>query len=168
MARIPRADDVKGERAAVFIPALLCATSFGTLFSIELLESIVVFSILYVTGFMINSVADREIDFKYSTFKKQIGNAAGELGDRKILGLIVAQIAVGMVLTVDLAQRIQNLWLVPLALGGLFLGLAYSAKPFAFKTRGVLAHAISLSLSAFTVPFLFLYIAPAGPPNPPG
>ncbi len=168
MARICRAEYIKGELPAVFIPALLCATSFGTLFSIQVIESIIVFSLLYVTGFMINSVTDREIDLKYSTFKRAIGNAAGELGDRRILGLIAGQIAVGMVLTVDLAQRINNLWLVPLALGGLFLGLAYSAKPFAFKTRGVAAHAVSLSLSAFTVPFLFLYIAARGSLDAPG
>ncbi len=160
--RIARTEYIKGELPAVFIPALLTATTFGALFSVEVLESIVIFSLLYVTGFMINSVADREIDLKYSTFKSSIGKAAGELGDRKILAMIGLQITVGLALTVDLAGRIGNPWLVPLALGGLFLGLAYSAAPFAFKTRGVAAHAVSLSLSAFTVPFLFLYIAARG------
>ena len=168
LAKICRAEYIKGELPAVFIPALLCATSFGTLLSWNVIESIIVFSLLYVTGFMINSLADREIDLKYSTFKRQIGTAAAELGEPKILGLIVVQIAVGLVLTIDLAIRIQNLWLVPLTLGGLFLGLAYSARPFSFKTRGVAAHAISLSLSAFTVPFLFLYIAARGSLDFPG
>lgn len=168
LARICRAEYIKGELPAVFIPALLCATSFGTLLSWNVIESIIVFSLLYVTGFMINSVTDREIDLKYSTFKREIGNAAGELGDRKILLLIGGQIVVGLVLTIDIALRIHNLWLIPLTLFGLFLGLAYSAKPFSFKTRGVVAHFVSLSLSAFTVPFLFLYIAARGSLDVPG
>jgi 4-hydroxybenzoate polyprenyltransferase len=168
MARICRAEYIKGELPAVFIPALLCATSFGTLISWNVIESILIFSVLYVTGFMINSVADREIDLRYNTFKRQIGSAAGELGERKVLAMIAVQVAIGLALTIDLAVRLGNLWLVPLALGGLFLGLAYSARPFSFKTRGVVPHAVSLSLSAFTVPFLFLYIAARGSLDFPG
>lgn len=147
---------------AVFIPALLTATTFNELVAVNVFESIVIFSLLYVTGFMINSLTDREIDLKYSSFKRTVGAAAGEIGDRRILGLIALQVGVGLALTADLAARLRNPWLVPLVLVGLFFGLAYSARPFAFKTRGLAAHAIALSISAFTVPFLFLYVAARG------
>ncbi len=166
--RVSRSEYIKGELPAVFIPALLTATSFGALLSVNVLESIIVFSLLYVTGFMINSLTDREIDLNYSTFKRGIGTAAGELGNRRILGLIAMQVVAGTVLTIDLASRLGNPWLVPLALCGLFFGLAYSAGPFAFKTRGLASHAISLSLSAFTVPFIFLYVAARGSIDAPG
>jgi 4-hydroxybenzoate polyprenyltransferase len=166
--RVSRSEYIKGELPAVFIPALLTATSFGALLSVNVLESIAVFSLLYVTGFMINSLTDREIDLNYSTFKRGIGTAAGELGERRILGLIALQVGAGLALTIDLAGRLGNPWLVPLALGGLFFGLAYSVRPFAFKTRGLAAHAISLSISAFTVPFIFLYVAARGSIDAPG
>ena len=160
--KVARTEYLKGELPAVFIPALLTVTAFGDLASINVVESIIVFSLLYVTGFMINSVTDREIDLKYSTFKRSVGEAAGSLGERKVLALIALQLGVGLLLALDLAVRLQNLFLVPLVLLGVFFGLAYSARPFSFKTRGLWAHAFSLSISAFAVPFLFLYIAARG------
>lgn len=160
--KVARTEYLKGELPAVLIPALLTVTAFGDLVSVNVIESILVFSLLYVTGFMINSVTDREIDLKYSTFKRSVGEAAGSLGERKILAIIALQLGVGLLLALDLALRLQNLFLVPLVLVGVFFGLAYSARPFSFKTRGLWAHALSLSVSAFAVPFLFLYIAARG------
>lgn len=160
--KVIRAEYLKGELPAVFIPALVTASTVQNLFSIEVAESILVFSLLYVTGFMINAVTDREVDLRYGSFKRGIGEATSALGDRRILALIFLHVAAGLVLTVDLARRLANPWLVPLVLIGVFFGLAYSVRPFSFKTRGVGAHAISLTLSAFTVPFLFLYIASRG------
>lgn len=160
--KVARTEYLKGELPAVLIPALLTLTAFGDLASVNVVESILVFSLLYVTGFMINSLTDREIDLKYSTFKRSVGEAAGNLGERKILALIAVQLGVGLLLALDLAVRLHNLYLVPLVLIGVFFGLAYSARPFSFKTRGLWAHALSLSISAFAVPFLFLYIAARG------
>jgi 4-hydroxybenzoate polyprenyltransferase len=124
--------------------------------------SIAVFCLLYVTGFLINAITDREADLKYSTFKRRIGEAAARLGNRRIYGLIAFHLAAGLAITVELSRRLGNPWLVALVCAGVFLGLAYSAPPFSLKTRGVVAHALSLSLSAFTVPFLFLYVAARG------
>lgn len=159
---------LKGELPAVLIPALLACVTLGDLLALEVLLSIAVFALLYVTGFLINAVTDREVDLKYGSFKRGIGQATGRMGDRKILLLVAAHVVAGLALTVELARRLGNPWLVPLVGAGVFLGLAYSAPPFSLKTRGVAAHALSLSLSAFTVPFLFLYVVARGTVDLPG
>ncbi|HEX9708540.1 MAG TPA: UbiA family prenyltransferase [Candidatus Thermoplasmatota archaeon] len=165
---VARVEYLKGELPAVLIPALLACVTLGALLAVEVLLSIVVFALLYVTGFLVNAVTDREVDLRYGSFKRGIGEAASRLGDRRILAIVGLQTAVGLALTVELARRLENFWLVPLAGVGLFLGIAYSAPPFSLKTRGVAAHALSLALSAFTVPFLFLYLAARGALDLPG
>lgn len=167
-SKVVRAEYLKGELPAVLVPALLTVTTFEGMAAINVLESVIVFSLLYVTGFMINAVTDREIDLTYGSFKQGVGQAASALGDRRILTLIFIQLAVGLVLAIDLSIRLANPMLVVLVLIGVFFGLAYSAPPFSLKTRGVVAHAVSLALSAFTVPFLFLYIAARGTLDVPG
>lgn len=159
---------LKGELPAVLIPPLLACVTLGDLMAVEVLLSIAVFGLLYVTGFLINAVTDREVDLKYGSFKQGIGQASVRMGNRRILLLVAAHVVAGLALTVELARRLGNPWLVPLVALGVFFGLAYSAPPFSLKTRGVAAHALSLALSAFTVPFLFLYVVARGTIDLPG
>jgi 4-hydroxybenzoate polyprenyltransferase len=160
--KICRLEYITGEAPAVFIPALLVLTSFEALLSVHVLEGIAVFAILYVTGFMVNALTDRELDLKYDSFKREIGEATAQLGERTVKRLLVLHIAAAGLLTAHLSLALAAPWLMLLVGVGVFFALAYSLDPFHLKVRGLAAHALSLSLSAFAVPFLFLYYVAAG------
>lgn len=159
--KVCRLEYITGEAPAVFIPALLVLTSFETLFSLAVLEGIAVFAILYVTGFMVNALTDRELDLKYDSFKHEIGEATAWLGDRTVKALLALHIAVAALLSLHLAVTLRAPWLVALVGFGVFLALAYSLDPLHMKVRGLAAHAFSLALPAFAIPFIFLYFVAA-------
>ncbi len=159
--KICRLEYISGEAPAVFIPALLVLTSFETLLSLAVLEGIAVFAILYVTGFMVNALTDRELDLKYDSFKHEIGEATAQLGDRTVKGLLVLHLAVAGALSTHLAITLGAPWLALLVALGAFLAFAYSLDPLRLKVRGIAAHAFSLALPAFAIPFLFLYFVAA-------
>ncbi|HEX9708541.1 MAG TPA: UbiA family prenyltransferase [Candidatus Thermoplasmatota archaeon] len=159
--KICRLEYISGEAPAVFIPALLTLTSFESLLSLAVLEGVAVFAILYVTGFMVNALTDRELDLKYDSFKHEIGEATAQLGDRTVRGLLALHLAAAGALATHLAVMLQAPWLVLLVAAGAFLALAYSLDPFHLKVRGLAAHAFSLALPAFAIPFLFLYFVAA-------
>jgi 4-hydroxybenzoate polyprenyltransferase len=159
--KICRLEYITGEAPAVFIPALLTLTSFETLLSLTVVEGIAVFAILYVTGFMVNALTDRDLDLKYDSFKHEIGEATAQLGPAKVKALLILHLVVAFALTAHLAVTLDAPWLVLLVALGAFLALAYSLDPFHLKVRGVAAHALSLALPAFAIPFLFLYFVAA-------
>ena len=160
-AKICRLEYIKGEAPAVFLPALLTASSLGALVSPAVLEGFAVFALLYVTGFIANALADRELDLKYDSFKHEIGQAAAYLGPRRMTAILAGHLAAAFALTVHLAITLQMPALFGLVALGVFLALAYSLPPFHLKVKGLAAHAAALSLSAFAVPFLFLYLVSA-------
>lgn len=159
--KICRLEYITGEAPAVFIPALLVLTSFEALLSLALVEAIAVFAILYVTGFMVNALTDRELDLKYDSFKHEIGEATTRLGDGTVKVLLGLHIALAFGITLHLAVTVGAPWLVLLVAAGVLLALAYSLDPFHLKVRGLAAHAFSLALPGFAIPFLFLYFVAA-------
>jgi len=160
-AKICRLEYIKGEAPAVFLPALLTASSFASLASPAVLEGFAVFALLYVTGFIANALTDRELDLKYDSFKREIGEAAVYLGPRRMTAILALHLAAAFALTVHLAVSLRMPELFGLVALGVFLALAYSLPPFHLKVRGLAAHALALSLSAFAVPFVFLYLVSA-------
>lgn len=161
-AKICRLEYIRGEAPAVFIPALITATSFQALTALAVLEAIAVFALLYVTGFMVNALTDRELDLKYDSFKHEIGEATNFLGPAKVKALLVLHIVAASLLALHLSLTLGAPWLFGLVMLGVFLSLAYSLPPLHLKVRGVAAHAVALALSAFAIPFLFLYYVAAG------
>ena len=161
-SKVCRLEYLRGEAPAVFIPALITATSLQGLFAPSVLEGVAVFAVLYLTGFIVNALADRELDLKYDTFKREIGEATREIGPPRVRGLLVVHLAIAFALTVHLSVTLGAPELLALVALGTFLAMAYSLPPLHFKVRGVAAHALSLSLSAFAIPFLFLYRVAAG------
>jgi 4-hydroxybenzoate polyprenyltransferase len=160
-AKICRLEYIKGEAPAVFLPALLTASSLPTLASPAVLEGFAVFALLYVTGFIANALTDRDLDLKYDSFKHEIGEATAFLGPRLMTAILTAHLVAAFALTVHLAVTLQMPVLFALVALGVFLALAYSLPPFHLKVRGLAAHAVALSLSAFAVPFVFLYLVSA-------
>jgi 4-hydroxybenzoate polyprenyltransferase len=161
-SKICRLEYIRGEAPAVFIPALLTASSFEALTSAAVIEGIAVFALLYVTGFMVNALTDRELDLKYDSFKREIGQATEQLGERKVRLILVGHLAAAMGLALHLALFLHQPALFGLVALGVFLALAYSLPPLHLKVRGVAAHAFALALPAFAIPFVFLYIVAAG------
>lgn len=157
-----RLEYLKGEAPAVFVPALLTTSSFQALLAPAVLEAIAVFAVMYLAGFIVNALADRDLDVKYDSFKREIGEATAKLGARRVRLILGLHLAAALVLALHLAITLRAPELFALAAVGTFLAMAYSLPPLHLKVRGIAAHAVSLSLSAFAIPFLFLYRVAAG------
>ncbi len=161
-AKVCRLEYLRGEAPAVLIPALITTTSLRALFSPAVLEAVAVFAVLYLSGFIVNALADRDLDVKYDTFKRQIGEATARLGAKRVRVLLGAHLVIALSLAAHLSIAMAAPELFGLAAVGTFLAMAYSLPPLHLKVRGVAAHAVALSLSAFAIPFLFLYRVAAG------
>ena len=152
-ANVARLEYLPAEGPAIFIPLLITATALSDLFNLLYFEAILAFSLLYFSGFIINSYTDVTVDKHYKTY---VATSSQKLGPAVLKNLIIIQVSVAIVLIIHIAWAINALWLIPVSLLGIFMGLAYSIKPFEFKVKGIM-HVVSLSLSAFMVPFILLY-----------
>ena len=131
------------------------------IFSFILLEAVFVFMLLYFSGFIINSLVDRDMDKKYQTFKGNIADAVDLIGTRKIKIILAAQVGLAVLLGIHIGIVLQNIWVIVLVGLGVLFGLGYSVRPFHFKVKGIW-HAIALASSAFFLPLMFIYIVVAG------
>jgi 4-hydroxybenzoate polyprenyltransferase len=148
------------------IPGLLAIFFIGASSLTRILEPLVwegvsVFVLLYFMGFIINAYTDQDIDKNYTIFKNKIPDAVSLIGRQNVRFLIVGQIAAAFILSAHISYAMGS-W-IPLALMsvGTFFGVGYSIPPLQFKVRGWL-HAVSLTLSAFLVPAIFLLYIIAG------
>lgn len=150
---VARLEYLPAEAPAVFIPLLLTATTLMDFFNLLYYEAILAFSLLYFSGFIINSYTDINVDKHYKTY---VATSSQKFGPTILKNLIMVQVGIAIVLIIHISWVINALWLIPICLLGIFMGLAYSIKPFEFKVKGIM-HVVSLSLSAFMVPFILLY-----------
>ena len=155
---VARLEYLPGEAPAIFVPLLIGATALHDFISLPVLEGVLTFSLLFISGFLINSLTDIEVDKKY---KKYISNSVGRMGKGVLTALLIGHVGLALLLTLHIAYLLGDWLIIPFVLFGIFLGLGYSIKPFHFKVRGPL-HVVALSLSAFFIPGIFLYrcIAP--------
>ena len=167
-AKVCRLEYLRGEAPAVLIPALITTSSVQALLSPTVIEAVAVFAVLYLSGFIVNALADRDLDVKYDSFKREIGEATARLGAKRVRALLAAHLVVALALALHLSMVMRAPELFALAAAGTFLAMAYSLPPLHLKVRGVAAHAVALSLSAFAIPFLFLYRVAAGGVDPLG
>ena len=150
---VSRMEYLPAEAPAIFIPLLLTATTLWDLLNPLYFEAVLAFALLYFAGFIINSYTDVKVDQRYKIY---VASSSQKMGPKLLKNLVIAQVAIAIVLIFHISWSINALWLIPICLIGIFMGLAYSIKPFEFKIKGIL-HTISLMTSAFLVPFILLY-----------
>jgi len=159
-ANVSRMEYASAEAPGMLIPFLLGASSVYDLVGFHIFEALIVFILLFTSGFLINALTDIEVDKKYKNF---VSNSVNTLGDKTIKKIIIFQVTLALLLTVHICYLINNYWLFLWVVTATFFGLAYSVKPFHFKVRGVL-HA-TLAFSAGFAPMVFLYYVIAGVPT---
>lgn len=145
------------------IPLLLGATALNDFFRLQVLEGILVFGLLYISGFLVNSLMDIDVDIKYKT---RISSSVSIMGKRTLFWLFIAHLVAASVLSIHIALLLNDPWVLALVVVGVVLGVGYSVRPMHFKVRGIL-HTITLSISALFIPLLFLYVCMAGWPSVP-
>ncbi|GEM_PF-1021318 len=160
-----RMEYIPGEIPAIFVILFITASGGSLPLGVRTFEALGVFGLLYFTGFMINALADYEIDKKYSTFKSGIPLAVETLGVRSLTALIALQTLVACLISIHISFMLSSPVPIALVLLGVLTGLGYSIKPFRFKERGIL-HGIALGLSAFFLPPVFLIYSITGSITP--
>lgn len=153
--RVCRLEYLPGEIPAVFTVLFLGSVSVSRFQALPVIEALVAFILLYLSGFIINALADKEIDQKYDTFKTSIPKSVDLLGEKTLKAMIIGHVIIAIALALHITFQMNSFVPITLVLVGVFFGLGYSIKPFHFKVRGVW-HAIALGSSAFFLPFLFL------------
>jgi len=153
--RVCRLEYAPGEIPAIFTVLFLGSASVSRFFVIPVIEAVVAFILLYLSGFIINAIADKEIDKKYDNFKTSIPKSVDILGENALKAVIVGHVVVAIVLALHISIQMSSFIPIVLILIGVFFGLGYSVRPFHFKVRGIW-HGIALGSSAFFLPFLFL------------
>ena len=159
-AKVSRMEYAPAEAPGMLIPFLLGATSITNIVGIHIVEGVAVFLLLYLSGFLINALADIDVDSRYKTF---VSESVHFLGAKTIKRLIIGQVTLALILTIHVCYLVNNYWLFLWVLAGTFFGLAYSVKPFHFKVRGVF-HA-TLAFGAGFAPMVFLYYIIGGIPT---
>lgn len=159
-AKISRVEYAPAEAPGMLIPLLLASSSIYDLVGIHIIEAIIVFILLFFSGFLINAIADVKVDSKYKTF---VSDSVEFLGEKVVKMLIFFQVTIALLLTIHLCYLLNNYWLFLWVIAGTFFGLAYSVKPFHFKVRGVF-HA-TLAFGAGFAPMVFLYYVIGGLPT---
>ena len=138
-AKVCRMEYIPLEAPGVFVPLFLAATSLQDIIAFAVLEAITIFMLLFFSGFIINALADKEVDSK---FKTSISNSVDIIGERNMKLLIVAHVALAFLITLHLSIQFNNYWLLLFVAIATFFGLGYSVKPFHFKIRGPLQFAL--------------------------
>lgn len=157
--RVCRMEYIPLEAPGMFVPFFLGATSIQDIIGFHVVEALVIFMLLFFSGFLINALADIEVDSKYKTF---VSDSVRTLGEKTMKTLIVIHVSIAFLLTLHLCYLFNNYWLFLWVLAGTFFGLAYSVEPFHFKVRGVLQ--FTLMFATFVLIVLLYYVVAGMPP----
>lgn len=159
-ARVCRMEYIPAVAPCMLVPFFLGATSIQDIIGVHVIEALVIVMFLFFSGFLINALADIEVDSKYKTF---VSDSVRILGEKTIKTLIVVHVSIAFLLTLHLCYLFNNYWLFLWVLAGTFFGLGYSVKPFHFKVRGVF-HA-TLMFAVFVLIILLYYVVAGIPPT---
>jgi len=159
--QVCRMEYIPLEAPGVFVPLFIAATSLQDLLSIHVVEALIIFMLLFFSGFIINALTDVEVDSKYKTY---ISNSVKVLGEKTLIKLIIVHVGIALLLTLHLSIVYNNYWLLMWVSIATFFGLAYSIKPFHFKIKGPL----QFSLMIFSIIMVSLvYYVIGGMPSAP-
>jgi len=131
---IRRKEFFVAELPIFLIPIFLSVGAVEDLIKPAFLLGLAAIFLLFNVGDMINCYADYELD---AIYKSHLSNAVFELGQRNVLAQIALSGTLALGLTVWVSILSRQLYLIPLTVFGIFVGLQYSIKPFKFKSGGV-------------------------------
>ncbi len=131
---IRRKEFFVAELPIFLIPLLLCVQSWADLAQPALWIGLAALTLLFNIGDIINCLTDYELD---AIYKSHLSNAVYELGKRNVKIQMAVSVILALALTVWASVLSDRLYLVPVTILGLLIGLQYSAKPFKFKSRGL-------------------------------
>ncbi|MFX0096812.1 MAG: prenyltransferase [Candidatus Hodarchaeota archaeon] len=112
----------------------------------------------------LNTIYDYDFDSKDEQ-KKELVQAMGKLGRRKLKLVVIAEFLIGFVLVVSLFLIQGNPVLIFLFLAGSFLAYAYSVPPIRLKSRPW-SQMIALFLALSILPVLFVFYSFSWQLNP--
>jgi alpha-ketoglutarate-dependent taurine dioxygenase/4-hydroxybenzoate polyprenyltransferase len=133
--RVRRPEFFRAELPILLIPALLSASNFKSLASLNFLEGAVLFFLLFNVGDMINCWLDRDVDLHRKT---HLAEAIARVGRGSLLAQIIGSAVAAAAIGVHLAVSLNRPWLAPTGILGAVLGASYTAPPLRLKGRGLL------------------------------
>ncbi|KAA0002320.1 MAG: hypothetical protein FE048_04085, partial [Thermoplasmata archaeon] len=113
---------VPGEAPGMFIPLFLGASSFNDILGLHVIEALLIFTLLYWSGFLVNALSDVEVDSKYKTF---VSESVHILGEKTLKNLIIAHVAIAFLVLIHLCYLLNDYWIFIWVLVATFFGLAY-------------------------------------------
>lgn len=146
------------ELPATLIPLFLGTSKLTGLLNPLWIEAVIAFILLYSAGFIVNSYNDMSLDLKC---KPRVGNATQRLGKKKIISIVAIEMLVSLAISVHISYVLNAWFILAIISTMIFLGAAYSLPPLHLKVRGIW-HVVSMSLSLFAIPFIFLSYAVIG------
>ncbi len=158
---IRRKEFFTAELPIFLIPVFLSIASIEGFLQPPFLLGLAAIFLLFNLGDMINCYADYELD---AIYKSHLSNAVFELGKRNVLAQIVLSGVFALGLTIWVAFLSGQIYLIPLTLFGIFIGLQYSLKPFKFKSGGI-SQLVCLWAIIFFGPMIFTAIISDGFPT---
>jgi len=153
-AHAARLEYLKAEIPALFVAMLLGITTLSDLGNVYIPEGILVFFLLYFSGFLVNTLTDTDVDELYKT---DVADASRVLGQKALKILVASHVGISLVLTLHLAIVLDFLPLFPIVAVGVFFGIGYSLEPFQFKVKGWL-QTMAFIFGLFFVPAVFLFV----------
>jgi alpha-ketoglutarate-dependent taurine dioxygenase/4-hydroxybenzoate polyprenyltransferase len=158
---IRRKEFFVAELPIFLIPLFLSVQSWGDFLQPALWVGLAALVLLFNIGDMINCLSDYELD---AIYKSHLSNAVYELGKRNVKWQIAISAFIALGLTVLASALSDQLYLIPVTLIGLLIGLQYSAKPFKFKSRG-LWQLLCLWGIIFSGPMAYTAVVAGGSPS---
>lgn len=131
---IRRKEFFVAELPIFLIPLLLNISSLHDLLNPFLYLGLLAIILLFNIGDMINCYADYKLD---AIYKSYLSNAIYELGKKNVKLQIILSGILAILLTIFVAIKTNQFYLIPLTIVGTFIGLQYSVQPFKFKSRGL-------------------------------
>ncbi|WP_240138434.1 UbiA family prenyltransferase [Streptomyces sp. MUM 178J] len=116
------------------VPTVLGARAWGELASVNAVVAFLFCVTHMQMADMLNALADRELD---ATYKSRQPKAVYGLGVRKVVAHFAVTSALYLGASVFLAVRTGHWDLVPIALAGWLMGVAYSLPPLHLKSAGL-------------------------------
>src|SRR5690554_225517 len=158
---IRRKEFFVAELPIFLIPLLISISSWSDFLEPTLYLGLIAIILLFNIGDMINCYADYKLD---SIYKSHLSNAVYELGKKNVKTQIVLSGILALFLTCLISIDTQRLYLIPITILGIFIGIQYSIPPFKFKSNGILQF-ICLWLIIFFGPMLYTAIITNGFPG---
>jgi alpha-ketoglutarate-dependent taurine dioxygenase/4-hydroxybenzoate polyprenyltransferase len=131
---IRRKEFFVAELPIFLIPLLLSVQAWTDFLNPALWMGLAALFLFFNIGDMVNCLSDYELD---AIYKSHLSNAVYELGKRNVKHQIAVSSILGIILTAAVGIIADRLYLIPVTLLGLLIGLQYSARPLKFKSRGI-------------------------------